>query len=50
MNACKVCVKPVNVGHKGCCSTNCYLQILQAKLDTCFRNDTSHTQLLSSLA
>jgi len=50
MSTCNVCVKPFTVGHKGCCSTDCHLEELQSRLDTCFRNDTSHTQLLSVLA
>jgi hypothetical protein len=49
MNACKVCIKSFHTGHKGCCSTDCYLQVLQSKLDDCFKRDTSHTQLLTAL-
>ena len=47
LNACTVCVKPYTLGKKGCCSTNCYLQVLQIRLDDCCRRDTSHTKLLS---
>lgn len=48
MNICEVCIKSYNAGHKGCCSTECYLKVLQSRLDECFRNDTSHTQLLAT--
>ena len=48
-NSCKVCVKPFDVGHKGCCSMDCHLQFLQSRLETCFRNDISHMQLLTML-
>ncbi|MCV0401591.1 MAG: hypothetical protein K5777_06410 [Nitrosopumilus sp.] len=49
MNICEVCLKSYHVGHKGCCSTDCYLKVLQSRLDDCFRKDTSHTQLLATL-
>jgi len=48
MKTCQVCVKPFTFGKKGCCSNDCYLQVLQTKLDECFRNDTSHTMLLAA--
>ncbi len=47
MNTCQVCFHPFTSGKKGCCSNDCYLQELQTRLDECFRNDTSHTQLLA---
>ena len=48
MKTCQVCIRPYTSGKKGCCSTDCYLQVLQTRLDTCFRNDTSHTMLLAT--
>ena len=48
MNTCQVCIRSYTSGKKGCCSTDCYLQVLQTRLDTCFRNDTSHTMLLAA--
>ncbi len=50
MKTCKVCIKSFQVSHKGYCSIDCYLEVLQTKLDDCFRRDTSHTALLSVLA
>ena len=50
MSSCQICVKPFTNGKKGCCSNDCYLQVLQTRLDECFRNDTSHTKLLSIMA
>ena len=49
MKTCQVCVQPFTSGKKGCCSLDCYLQVLQTRLDECFRNDTSHTGLLTGL-
>jgi hypothetical protein len=49
MKTCKVCINSFHVGHKGYCSIDCYLQVLQTKLNECFRNDTSHTRLLATL-
>ncbi len=49
MKTCKVCIKSFHVGHKDYCSTDCYFQVLQSKLNECFRNDTSHTRLLTTL-
>ena len=46
LNICEICLKSYHVGHKGCCSTECYLKVLESKLDACFKNDKSHTQLL----
>jgi hypothetical protein len=46
MNNCEYCLKSYHVGHKNCCSNDCYLKVLQSRLDECFRNDTTHTQLL----
>ncbi len=48
MNICEICLKSFSTGHKGCCSTECYMQILQEKLEECSRHDTSHTKLLVS--
>jgi hypothetical protein len=47
MSTCQICIRPFTIGKKNCCSTTCYLQVLQTRLDDCFRNDTSHTMLLS---
>ena len=47
MKSCKVCTKSFLLGHKDCCSKDCYMQILQERLDDCFRRDTSHTELLA---
>ncbi|MHA7646914.1 hypothetical protein [Nitrosopumilus sp. S4] len=49
MKTCQVCVSPFVTGKKEFCSNQCYHDNLQARLDECFRNDTSHTKLLSSL-
>ena len=49
MKTCRVCIKQFHVGYKGYCSIDCYLETLQNKLDECFRNDTSHTKLLTTL-
>jgi len=50
MKTCTVCIKSFQVGDKGYCSTDCYLEVLQTRLDGCFRRDTSHTAFLSELA
>lgn len=43
LNTCKNCTNSFLVGHKGCCSTNCYLHVLQTRLDDCFRKDKSYS-------
>jgi len=48
MKTCQVCTKSFPIGKSDCCSIDCYLQVLQTKLDQCFRNDTSHTRLLAN--
>ena len=48
MNTCQVCIRPFTLGKKGCCSKDCYMQILQERLDDCFRRDTSHSKVLAS--
>ena len=50
MKTCQVCVQSFTSGKKDCCSLDCYLQVLQTRLDECFRNDNSHTRLLTGLA
>ncbi|WP_179362216.1 hypothetical protein [Nitrosopumilus oxyclinae] len=50
MKICEICLDSFDVGHKGCCSINCYLKVLQSRLDDCFRNDVSHTQLLAQIS
>ena len=47
MKTCLVCDREFQIGKKECCSSTCYFQDLQNKLDECFRNDTSHTELLT---
>ena len=49
MKICEICLKSFEKGHKGCCSTDCYLQVLQRRLDDCFKRDQSHTELLAKL-
>jgi hypothetical protein len=49
MKICEICLKSFYVGHKGCCSSECYLEVLESRLDECFRNDNSHTELLAAL-
>ena len=50
MKACKACITPFHIGHKGYCSTDCFFKTLQTRLDKCFRDDTSHTNLLTKLS
>ena len=47
MNTCQVCTQSFRSGQKGCCSTDCYLQELQTKLNDVFMR-TSHTKFLTS--
>ena len=47
MKTCLVCNRKFHVGKKQCCSSDCYFQDLQNRLDECFRKDTSHTKLLT---
>ncbi len=47
MNICQNCTKPFIIGKNDCCSIDCNLENLQFKLDECFRNNPTHTQLLS---
>jgi len=46
MKTCQVCVQPFTKGKKNCCSTDCYLKILQFKIDKRFR-DSCHTELFT---
>jgi len=47
MKFCQNCSKSFTFGKNDCCSIDCYLEILQSKLEVCFRNDNTHTQILS---
>jgi len=47
MKFCQNCTKPFTIGKSDCCSIDCYLENLQYKLDVCFTNMPTHTQLLS---
>jgi len=47
MKICQNCAKSFTIGKNDYCSTDCNLENLQFKLDECFRNIPTHTQLLS---
>jgi len=47
MKICQNCTKSFIIGKNDCCSTDCNLENQQFKLDACFRDMPTHTQLLS---